>query len=60
MANGKDERFNKWRRLDKNHPLIQELLQQREEAGFTPDYNSYNKVLDERLRQRPKGDENNQ
>lgn len=60
MANGKDERFNKWRRLDKNHPLIQELLQQRQEAGFEPDYNSYSKALEERLRQRPKGNENNQ
>jgi hypothetical protein len=60
MSNGKDERFNKWRRLDKNHPLIQELLQQREEAGFTPDYNMFNRALEERLRQRPKGDENNQ
>lgn len=59
MANGKDERFNKWRRLDKNHPLVQELLQQRQEANFKPDtYSMYDRDLEERLRQRPKGEEN--
>lgn len=61
MANGNDERFNKWRRLDKNHPLVQELMQQREEAGLNPVVFSQfekDREIDEILRRRPKGPQN--
>lgn len=54
MARGKDERHNQNRKVGRDHPLMRELRQMREESKiYVADRE---RAIDERLRQRPKAE----
>lgn len=57
MARGKDERHNPNRKVGRDHPLMRELRQMREESKIYefsgPDRE---RAVDERLRKRPKAE----
>lgn len=57
MAKGRNEAHNPNRKVGRGHPLLQELKQQREDSGYSPDTMlSYDRELESRLRQRPRSE----